>query len=66
MATTNADGLEPLGIGFGALLVLVGIATVVGTPWAYKTGEVFLMVGQALGAVAAIAVGAGLAWLARS
>lgn len=66
MATTNADGLEPLGIGFGVLLVLVGIATVVGTPWAYKTGEVFLMVGQALGAVAAIAVGAGLAWLARS
>ncbi|NEU58583.1 hypothetical protein [Halorussus sp. MSC15.2] len=65
MATANADKLEPLGIGFGALLVLVGLATIVGTPWAYKSGGILLMVGQGLGAVAAIAIGAGLAWLAR-
>jgi hypothetical protein len=65
MATANADRLEPLGIGFGVLLVLVGIMTIVGTPWAHKSGGALLMVGQGLGAVAAIAVGAMLAWLAR-
>ena len=65
MATATADRLEPLGVGFGALLVLVGLATIVGTPWAYKSGGALLMVGQALGAVAAIAVGAGLAWVSR-
>ncbi|WP_135854708.1 hypothetical protein [Halorussus salinus] len=65
MATANADRLEPLGIGFGVLLVLVGIMTIVGTPWAYKSGGALLMVGQGFGAVAAIAVGALLAWLAR-
>jgi hypothetical protein len=65
MATATADRLEPLGIGFGALLVLIGIATIVGTPWAYKSGGVLLMLGQSLGAVAAIALGVGLAWIAR-
>jgi hypothetical protein len=65
MATTTSDRLEPLGIGFGVLLVLIGIATIVGTPWAYKSGGALLMLGQALGAVAAIAIGAGLAWLVR-
>ncbi|WP_137286687.1 hypothetical protein [Halorussus salinisoli] len=65
MATANADRLEPLGIGFGVLLVLVGLATIVGTPWAYKSGGILVMVGQSLGAVAAIAIGAGLVWLAR-
>ncbi|MFC7081882.1 hypothetical protein [Halorussus caseinilyticus] len=66
MATANADRLEPLGIGFGVLLVLIGLATIVGTPWAYKSGGILVLVGQALGAVAAIAVGAGLAWVARN
>ena len=65
MATANANGLEPLGVGVGVLLVLVGLATIVGTPWAYKSGGVLLMIGQGLGAVAAIAIGAGLAWVAR-
>ena len=65
MATSNADRLEPLGVGIGALLVLVGLATIVGTPWAYKSSGALLLVGQGLGAVAAIAIGAGLAWLAR-
>ena len=65
MATANANRLEPLGIGVGVLLVLVGLATIVGTPWAYKSGGVLLMIGQGLGAVAAIAIGAGLAWVAR-
>lgn len=65
MATATADRLEPLGIGFGVLLVLVGLATIVGTPWAYKSGGILLLLGQGLGAVAAIAIGAGLAWVAR-
>jgi hypothetical protein len=64
MATATTDRVEPLGIGVGVLLVLVGIATIVGTPWAHKSGGALLMLGQALGAVATIAVGAGLAWLA--
>ena len=65
MATATTDRLEPLGIGVGVLLVLVGIATIVGTPWAYKSGGILVTLGQAFGAMAAIAVGAGLAWLAR-
>lgn len=65
MATATADRLEPLGTAFGVLLVLIGLATVVGTPWAYKSGGALVMVGQLLGALGAIAVGAGLAWLVR-
>lgn len=65
MATATVDRLEPLGVGVGALLVLIGITTIVGTPWAYKSGGILLMFGQAFGALAAIALGAGLAWLAR-
>lgn len=65
MATATADRLESFGIAFGALLVLVGLATIVGTPWADKSGSALVMVGQALGAIGAIAIGAGLAWLVR-
>lgn len=57
------DPLSPLGVGVGVLLVLVGMATLVGTPWAYKSGSAVVMVGQILGALSAIAIGAGLAWL---
>lgn len=57
------DPLEPLGLVMGTLLVLVGIATLLGTPWAYKSGSALVMVGQALGALGAIGIGAGLAWL---
>lgn len=56
------DPLSPLGVGVGVLLVLVGIATLLGTPWAYQSGIV-VAIGQILGALAAIAIGAGLAWL---
>ena len=65
MATANADRLEPLGIGFGVLLVLIGLATIVGTPWAYKSGGIGVTIGQILGALGAIGIGAGIAWLAR-
>ena len=66
MATATADRLETFGLAFGVLLVLVGIATVVGTPWAHKSGSALVMVGQILGALGAIAIGAGLAWLVRT
>jgi len=65
MATATADRLEPLGVAVGALLVLVGLATIVGTPGALRSGGVLLALGKGFGAVAAIAVGAGLAWLTR-
>lgn len=65
MATASADRLEPLGIGFGVLLVLIGLATIVGTPWAHKSGGLVTGLGQGFGAVAAIAIGAGLLWLVR-
>lgn len=60
------DRLEPLGTAFGALLVLIGIATVIGTPWAYKSGSVVVAAGQIVGALAAVAIGVGLVWLARA
>ena len=56
------DPLSPLGVGVGVLLVLVGLATLAGTPWAYKSSAL-VMVGQIIGALSAIAIGAGLAWL---
>jgi hypothetical protein len=58
--------LEPIGIAFGALLVLIGIGTLVGTPWAHKSGSALLMLGQIFGAVAAIGIGGALAWVART
>lgn len=57
------DPLSPLGVAVGAFLVLVGLATLAGTPWAYKSGSAVVMAGQVVGALAAIAIGAGLAWL---
>lgn len=59
------DTLEPLGIGVGALLVLVGVGTLIGQPWATlnSTGALVL---QLLGVLALFAVGAGLAWLSYS
>jgi hypothetical protein len=66
MATATADRLEPLGTALGVLLVLIGLATVVGTPWAYQSGVVLVTLGPLLGAVGAIAVGAGLVWLVRN
>ena len=60
------DPLEPLGVVFGVLLVLIGIGTLVGTPWSYKSGSVVLMIGQIIGALAAIGIGAALAWVTRT
>lgn len=58
------DRLEPIGIGVGVLLVLVGLATVAGTPWTTK-GSIGAALLQVVGALATAAVGAGLVWLSR-
>lgn len=58
------DRLEPIGIGVGVLLVLVGLATVAGAPWTTKL-SIGAAVLQVVGALATAAVGAGLVWLAR-
>ena len=58
------DTLEPLGIGVGVFLVLVGIATVLGTPWTHKDPMLPIAILQILGALAIVGIGAGPAWLA--
>lgn len=59
------DKLSVLGAAVGAYLVLAGAATLVGMPWTYAGGGL-VAVGQILGALAAIGIGAGLAWLVTS
>ncbi|MFB6185001.1 MAG: hypothetical protein ABEI96_10635 [Haloarculaceae archaeon] len=58
------DTLEPLGIGVGVLLVLVGIATIAGGPWGIKSAAAAGL--QIVGALGTIAVGAILVWISRS
>jgi cytochrome c biogenesis protein CcdA len=62
--TLFADRLEVLGLVMGAFLVLVGLGALVGLTW--QTSQT-LLVGlvQVIGALLAIAVGAGLALLTR-
>ena len=59
-----ADRLEPLGIVAGALLVVFGLGTVVGQPWATKPIPAVLV--QLVGVVAMIGFGAGLVWISRT
>lgn len=59
------DSLEALGLAVGAYLVLVGLATLVGMPWTNKPGGAAVAAANVGGAVAAVAVGVGLAWLVR-
>lgn len=56
------DRLDALSVVLGAFLVLVGLGTLTGMPWQYGGGAL-VMVGNVVGALAAIGVGAGLAWL---
>jgi hypothetical protein len=58
------DRLEPLGIGLGVLLVLMGLGTIAGFPWVTK-GDALASVLQVVGALAMAGVGAGLVWLSR-
>ncbi|MFB6201784.1 MAG: hypothetical protein ABEI98_07220 [Halorhabdus sp.] len=59
------DKLEPVGIAAGVLLVLVGLATVAGQPWATK-GSLPVALVQVVAALATAAIGAGLVWLSRT
>lgn len=56
------DKLEPLGIAAGVFLVLVGLGTVVGAPWTTNPDTAAVAI-KLLGALATIALGAGLAYL---
>lgn len=57
------DTLEPLGLATGVFLVLAGVMALVGMPWTAKQLLAGLL--QSLGGVFAIAVGAGIVWIAR-
>lgn len=56
------DTLEPLGVAAGAFLVLIGLGTLLGAPWATNPnlGPVVITV---LGALLSIVIGLGLASL---
>jgi multidrug resistance efflux pump len=58
------DHLEPVGVAVGVFLVLVGLTTVAGMPWTTKA-TIAAAVVQIVGALATVAVGAGLVWLSR-
>lgn len=68
MSSTIVDGdtvLKPLGIVTGAYLILAGIGTVVGAPWATNNSAVLSAL-QLLGVLGTVAIGAALVWLLRS
>ena len=59
------DDLDAFGVLVGAFVALVGLGTLVGMPWQYSGGS--LVTGfQILGAVAAVVLGVGLAWLTHT
>jgi hypothetical protein len=62
--TLFEDRLTTLGLVVGVSLVLVGLATALGTPW--TQGNFLAGLVQVVGAVLAVLIGAGLAWLARA
>jgi uncharacterized membrane protein YozB (DUF420 family) len=59
------DTLEPVGIIVGVALVVIGLTTIAGQPWATKI-SILPAVVQVVGALATAAIGAGLVWLSRS
>jgi len=61
----TTDKLEVLGITVGVLLVLIGLGTISGLPWETAQSGV-AAVTQVLGALIAIGIGVGIAWLTRT
>ncbi|PSP94223.1 hypothetical protein BRC91_06500 [Halobacteriales archaeon QS_4_62_28] len=59
------DISEPLGIGVGVVLVLIGLGTVSGAPWA-TNGDIVASILQILGVILTMALGAGLAYVSWS
>lgn len=60
-----ADRLDVFGVLVGAFVALVGLGTLVGMPWQYGAGGVVTVL-QIFGALAAVALGVGLAWLTHT
>ena len=60
-----ADRLDVVGVLVGAFVALVGLGTLVGMPWQYGGGGLVTVL-QIFGALAAVAVGVGLAWLTHT
>jgi hypothetical protein len=58
---TFDDRLELVGFGLGVLLILIGIATILGQPWTIKSIVPALL--QIVGSLGAIAIGGVLIWL---
>jgi hypothetical protein len=56
------DRLSTIGTLVGAFLILSAVGTLIGTPWTYAQSSL-VAVGQLVGIVATIAIGAGLVWL---
>ena len=59
------DDLDAFGVLVGAFVALVGLGTLVGMPWQYS-GGILVTVFQILGALSAVALGVGLAWLVHT
>ncbi|PSQ22586.1 hypothetical protein BRD01_08985 [Halobacteriales archaeon QS_8_65_32] len=60
----GADALERLGIAVGVLLIAVGIVVLADLPAALATG-IGVALGQTVGALGSVGIGAGLVLLAR-
>lgn len=63
MAVRTIDSTTGLGVALGTYIVLAGAATLAGMPWQYTGGPGIAAV-RILGALLAVGVGVGLAWLA--
>lgn len=61
--TTPRDWRQLALVGLGVFVALVGLTTVLTRPWRYL-GGLDLAVVRGLGALLAVALGAGLTWLA--
>lgn len=59
------DLAEPLGIGIGVLLVLIGLGTVSGMPWATNNDMVASAL-QVVGILLTVVLGVGLAYVSWS
>lgn len=59
------DRLDAIGVLAGVFIALVGLGTLAGMPWQYSGGAL-VMVFQVFGALSAVALGVGLAWLTHT
>lgn len=59
------DDLDVFGVLVGAFVALMGLGTLVGMPWQYSGGAL-VTVFQILGAVSAVVLGVGVAWLVHT